>query len=60
MNIDDEVELYKKTYIFDKENKSVWLKTKHKVESISQSHGQKYYHLEGHTKPYLRHELLKI
>ena len=60
VNIDDEVKLYKKKDIFDKENKSVWLKTKHKVESISQSHGQKYYHLEGHTKPYLRHELLKI
>ena len=60
VNIDDEVKLYKKKDIFDKENKSVWLKTKHKVENITQSHGQKYYHLEGHSKPYLRHELLKL
>ena len=51
---------YIKKDIFEKENKSVWLTTKHKVENITESHGQKYYHLENHNKPYLRHELLKV
>jgi hypothetical protein len=60
INVLDEVKLYKKKDIFEKENKSVWLTTKHKVENITEGHGQKYYHLENHSKPYLRHELLKV
>ena len=60
INVGDEVKLYKKKDKFDKEDKSVWLTTKHKIELITESHGQKYYHITGHRKPYLRHELLQV
>ena len=60
INVGDEVKLYKKKDKFDKENKSVWLTTKHKIERITESYGQKYYHITGHRKPYLRHEILKV
>ena len=60
INVGDEVKLYKKKDKFDKENKSVWLTTKYKIELITESYGQKYYHITGHKKPYLRHELLKV
>ena len=60
INVGDEVKLYKKKDKFDKEDKSVWLTTKHKIELITESYGQKYYHITGHRKPYLRHELLKV
>ena len=60
INVGDEVKLYKKKDKFDKEDKSVWLTTKHKIELITESYGQKYYHITGHKKPYLRHELLKV
>ena len=52
INVDDEVKLYKKKDKFDKENKSVWLPTKHKVALITESFGQKYYHITGHRKPF--------
>ena len=60
INVGDEVKLYKKKDKFDKENKSVWLTTKQKIELITESHGQKYYHITGYKKPFLRHELLKV
>ena len=60
INVGDEVKLYKKKDKFDKEDKSVWLTTKHKIELITESYGQKYYHITGHKKPYLRHEILKV
>ena len=60
INVGDEVKLYKKKDKFDKENKSVWLPTKQKNALITESHGQKYYHITGCNKSFLRHELLKL
>ena len=60
LSVNDEVKLYKKKTAFDKENKSVWLPTIHKVVLITNSFGQNYYHIDGYKKPFLRHELLKI
>ena len=60
VDVDDEVKLYKKKSKFDKENTSVWLPKVHKVALITESMGQKFYHITGHAKPFLRHEILKI
>ena len=60
LSVNDEVKLYKKKTAFDKENKSVWLPTIHKVVLITNSFGQNYYHIDGYKKPFLRHELLKL
>jgi len=43
-----------------KEHVTNWSKDKYKVQSISSSFGQKYYRLEGLTREFLRHDLLKV
>ena len=43
-----------------KEHLSNWSDEKYKVERISTSFGQKYYHLEGETRTCLRHDLQKV
>ena len=43
-----------------KEHLTNWSKDKYKVESISTTFGQKYYHLEGEKREFLRHDLLKV
>ena len=60
VEVGDKVKLYKKKGRFDKENVSVWLPQTHEVALITQSIGQKYDHITGHKKPFLRHEILKI
>ena len=45
---------------FQKENVSVWSPYKYKVIKIDESHGQKFYHIDGQTKPMMRHEILKV
>ena len=60
LNVNDNVKLYKKKALFDKEDKSVWLKTVHKVEKIEEIMGQTYYYINDYKKPFLRHELLKV
>ena len=60
VEVGDKVKLYKKKGRFDKENVSVWLPQTHDVALITESMGQKYYHITGHKKPFLRHEILKI
>ena len=60
VEVGDKVKLYKKKGRFDKENVSVWLPQTHDVALITESMGQKYYHISGHKKPFLRHEILKI
>jgi hypothetical protein len=54
------VKVFKKKTITDKEDNSYWLPDIYKVIEITESFGQKYYHLEGYRRPLLRHELLKI
>ena len=58
--IGDKVKLYRKKIITEKEDKSYWLPTVYTVEKISESFGQKYYHLEGYNRALLRHEILKV
>jgi transposase InsO family protein len=60
VDVDDKVKLYKKKGRFDKENTSVWLPQTHTIALITESMGQKFYHITGHKKPFLRHEILKI
>ena len=60
IDVDDQVKLYKKKGRFDKENTSVWLPQTHTIALITESMGQKFYHITGHKKPFLRHEILKI
>ena len=60
LNVGDKVKtLYKKQY-GEKESVSNWNETKHKIERISTSFGQKYYHLKDDRRSYLRHDLLKV
>ena len=60
LNVGDTVKtLYKKKY-GEKESVSNWNPTKLKIESISTSFGQKYYHLKDDRRSYLRHDLLKV
>jgi cytochrome c biogenesis factor len=54
------VRVYTKKRNFQKERQPVWSVTKHKVNKIEESHGQKFYHVEGYAKPLMRHEILKL
>ena len=60
VEVGDKVKLYKKKGRFDKENVSVWLPHTHEVALITHSMGQEFYHISGHAKPFLRHEILKV
>ena len=60
LNVNDAVRIYKKKEKIDKERKGVWSDNEYTVERIITSHGQKFYKLEGLTKEYMRHELLKV
>ena len=55
----DEVRIYTKRKNFAKERVPVWSETKHKVVSIPNSHGQRFYKVEGREKALMRHEILK-
>ena len=50
---------YRKQTQQKKEHLTNWSDEKYKVESTSTSFGQKYYHLEGEKRIFLRHDLLK-
>ena len=56
----DKVKIFKKKDKLDKERKSSWQDKVHTISKITTTLGQKYYHLEGQARPYLRHELLKV
>ena len=57
---DSDVRVYTKKRNFQKERQPVWSVTKHKVSKIEESHGQKFYHVEGYAKPLMRHEILAL
>ena len=56
----DKVKLMRKKAITEKERTSNYLKEIFKVEKIEKRLGQKYYYLEGRSRPVLRHEILKV
>ena len=51
---------YRKQTQSKKGHLSNWSDEKYKVTSISESLGQKYYHLEGESRVFLRHDLKKV
>jgi len=51
---------YRKQTQQKKEHLTNWSEDKYKVTSISESFGQKYYHVEGESRVFLRHDLKKV
>ena len=60
LDVGSNVKIMRKKGISEKAHTSHWLKEVFKVKSIDSKLGQSYFHLEGKTSPYLRHELLKV
>ena len=60
LDVGDRVKVMRKKGITEKENTSHWLKTIQKITRIQSKLGQKYYYLDGESRGYLRHELLKV
>ena len=60
INVGDQVKLFKKKTLMDKERVSNWTKETYIVESIHESMGQKFYKLENRPKQLMRSEILLI
>ena len=60
LEIGRNVKIYKKKTLGQKERVSKFLTTVYIISNITEKHGQKYYNLQGITRPYLRVELLKV
>ena len=60
LNVNDEVKVMRKKGIGEKEKTSHWLKTKQTITKIEKKLGQSYYYLDGGSRGFLRHELLKV
>ena len=59
--VGDNVKIYRKKDKLDKERVSVWLPTVYTIKIILKtSLGQKHFYLEGQSKAYFRHEMLKV
>ena len=56
----DKVKVYKKKGQFDKERVPAWGDMVYEVKRIYESHGQRYYELDGYERDLLRHEILKV
>jgi hypothetical protein len=54
------VRVYQKKKIFDKERVPRWTAETYKVDNISEEFGQKFYKVADWTKPFIRHEILKV
>ena len=52
------LKFFKKKKINEKAQKSYWSEDKHKIISIEESHGMKFYKV-ANERPLLRHEILK-
>ena len=60
LSIGDKVKIYRKKEIGEKERTSNWSDNTYEVETISKSLGQTYFKVEGLSREYSRHELLKV
>jgi hypothetical protein len=60
ISVGDNVKIYKKKTILDKERKGVWSKEVYTVDLITEFNGQKFYHLKGLLRPLMRYEILKM
>ena len=60
VRVGDEVKIYRKKGISEKERTSNWSSVKYKVSGVEKKLGQEYYSVEGMASPYLRAELLRV
>ena len=60
VRVGDEVKIYRKKGISEKERTSSWSANKFTIERIERKLGQDYYYVEGVTRAYLRSEILKV
>ena len=59
INVADSVRVYQKKKIFDKERVNRWTTEKYTVEAIPEF-DQKFYKVSDWTKPFVRHDILKV
>ena len=60
ISVGNKVKVFKKKDKMDKQQKSTWSPNHYFVESISESMGQKFYKLNGISRPFMRNEILLI
>ena len=60
LKIGDEVKIYRKKAITEKERTSTWSEQKYTIESMTTKLGQEYYKTSQGSRLYLRFELLKV
>jgi hypothetical protein len=60
LSIGDKVKIYRKKEPGEKERTSNWSNNTYEVETIAKSHGQTYFKVEGMSREYSRHEILKV
>ena len=60
ISIGNQVKIYRKKAITEKERTSQWSKETYNVERIEKKLGQSYFYLNGLSRGYLRNELLKV
>ena len=60
VRVGDEVKIYRKKWISEKERTSNWSSVKYKVSRVEKKLGQDYFSVEGMNRPYLRSEILKV
>ena len=57
--MDDNVKIYKKKDKLDQERNSLWSDKTYTIERVTVSPDQIFNNLDGLTKEYMRHDLLK-
>ena len=60
VKVGDNVRIYKKKKQFEKERKSVWSDNIYEINKIAKFMNQNYYFVNGFTRGFQRHEILKI
>ena len=60
LEIGDKVKNYRKKKLGEKERTSTWSENSYELEGISKSHDQHFFKLNGLSRQYMRHELLKV
>lgn len=60
IRVGDFVRAYRKRKVGEKERHGVWQPGRTKVTAITESHGQKFYKVEGESEPFIRGELLLL
>ena len=52
--------VFQKKKAFDKERVNRWTTEKYTVENITEEFGKKFHKVTDWTKPFIRHEILKV